>query len=102
MNKHRNYLIENQPAENNELNRNNCIQKYVNEITKDNITILTDKKCSDESNNAGGTKRTRNTLRLSKTKYSRNKKTRNKKTRNKKTRNKKTRNKKTVRARRRS
>ena len=82
MNKHRNYLIENQPAENNELNRNNPIQKYVNEIniSKDNITIHKDKKCSDESNNAGGTKRTRNTLRLSKTKYSRNKKTRNKKT----------------------
>ena len=96
MNKHRNYLIENQPAENNELNRNNSIQKCVNKIniTKDNTDTM---DCSDKSNNAGGTKRTRNTLRLSKTKYSRNKKTRNKKTRNKKTRNKKT-----VRARRRS
>ena len=79
MNKHRNYLIENQPAENNELNRNNSIQKCVNKIniTKDNTDTM---DCSDKSNNAGGTKRTRNTLRLSKTKYSRNKKTRNKKT----------------------
>ena len=78
MNKHRNYLIENQPAENNELNRNNSIQKCVNKIniTKDNTDTM---DCSDKSNNAGGTKRTRNTLRLSKTKYSRNKKTRNKK-----------------------
>ena len=74
MNKHRNYLIENQPAENNELNRNNSIQKCVNKIniTKDNTDTM---DCSDKSNNAGGTKRTRNTLRLSKTKYSRNKKT---------------------------
>ena len=105
MNRHRNYLIKSQFDKTSILEQNKSIQKYVNEINiaKDNITILnTDEKCSDESNNAGGTKRTRNTLRLSKTKYSRNKKTRNKKTRNKKTRNKKTRNKKTVRARRRS
>jgi hypothetical protein len=109
MNRHRNYLIESQVDETSILKKqDNPIQKYVNEIniSKDNITIHKD-KCSDESNNAGGTKRTRNTLMLSKTKYSRNKKTRNKKTRNKKTRNKKTRNKKTrnkktVRARRRS
>jgi len=80
MNKHRNYLIELQVDETSILKQNNPIQKYVNEITKDNITILTDEKCSDNSNNAGGTKITRNTVRLSKTKYSRNKKTRNKKT----------------------